>query len=76
MKAAAAAAESQGRWLDALPEAPTYHPTREQWADPLAFVRGIQAEAARFGLAKVVPPLRPVAHAGAVRICVYFLSSW
>lgn len=39
-----------------LKEAPTYHPTREQFQNPMAFIRSIQAEAQEFGICKIVPP--------------------
>ncbi len=36
-------------WLDAIHDAPVYHPTEEQFLDPLAFIASIQPEASRFG---------------------------
>lgn len=41
--------EQQAAWMDRLPEAPTFRPTREQFQDPLAYIRSIQQEAAQFG---------------------------
>jgi jmjN domain len=42
--------KQQAAWMDRLPEAPTYHPTHEQFADPLAYIRSIQQEAAQHGM--------------------------
>ncbi|GAB4814642.1 hypothetical protein N2152v2_001688 [Parachlorella kessleri] len=51
--------QSQLEWLSRLAAAPTYQPSREDWEEPLDFVRGIQGEAARYGICKVVPPVMP-----------------
>jgi histone demethylase JARID1 len=42
--------------LFGLREAPTYYPTPEQFADPLAYVASLPAEARAAGICKVVPP--------------------
>lgn len=39
----------QAAWMERLPEAPTFRPTREQFEDPLAYIRSIQQEAAAHG---------------------------
>ena len=41
--------QQQAAWMDRMPEAPTFFPTREQFEDPLAYIRSIQQEAAQFG---------------------------
>lgn len=46
-----AAAES-----GAIPPAPVFYPSEEDWVDPLAYVRRIQRGASRFGICKVIPP--------------------
>lgn len=42
-----------------VPEAPVYHPTAEEWEDPLAYVASIQDEAVKAGIVKIVPPTGP-----------------
>jgi jmjN domain len=44
------------RDLDKIMEAPEYHPTEEEFSDPIAYVRSIQDEAARYGICKITPP--------------------
>lgn len=39
-----------------LPEAPTYWPTREEFADPVAYVASIAPEASAWGICRIVPP--------------------
>lgn len=41
--------QQQAAWMDRMPEAPTFFPTREQFQDPLAYIRSIQQEAAQYG---------------------------
>jgi jmjN domain len=41
--------QQQAAWMDRMPEAPTFFPTREQFEDPLAYIRSIQQEAAQYG---------------------------
>ena len=46
-----------------VPPAPVFHPTLEEFRDPLAYISRIRAAAEPYGIAKVVPP------AGAARSC-------
>ena len=39
-----------------LPEAPVFHPTEQEFADPLRYIAGIRAQAEPYGLCRVVPP--------------------
>ncbi|TPX09550.1 uncharacterized protein E0L32_009293 [Thyridium curvatum] len=39
-----------------LQEAPTYHPTDEEWKEPMEYMRKITPEASKYGICKIVPP--------------------
>eukprot|EP00271_Cylindrocystis_brebissonii_P019715 TRINITY_DN6164_c0_g1_i1.p1 TRINITY_DN6164_c0_g1~~TRINITY_DN6164_c0_g1_i1.p1 ORF type:complete len:920 (-),score=242.64 TRINITY_DN6164_c0_g1_i1:272-3031(-) len=42
--------------FDFIVEAPVYEPSHEEFADPVAFISSIRAEAEQFGLCKIRPP--------------------
>ena len=64
---ATADAPQQDAWLDRIVDAPTFRPTRQEWQDPLAYVRSIQGEvAARYGICIVRPPVAPTVPGGLV----------
>ena len=39
-----------------LPEAPVFHPTNQEFTDPLRYIASIRAQAEPFGICRVVPP--------------------
>ncbi|XP_062233943.1 lysine-specific demethylase JMJ17-like isoform X2 [Phragmites australis] len=53
--AAAATTTTSGGGVS-VPEAPVFHPTEEEFADPLAYVAVIRPLAEPFGICRIVPP--------------------
>ncbi|RWW82302.1 hypothetical protein BHE74_00009243 [Ensete ventricosum] len=45
------------QWLKSLPLAPEFHPTLQEFQDPIAYILKIEKEAADYGICKIVPPL-------------------
>lgn len=39
-----------------LTEAPTFHPTEEEWKDAMGYIRKISPEGKKYGICKIVPP--------------------
>ena len=42
--------------MAAVKEAPVFHPSAEEFADPLRYIASIRAEAEPCGLCRIVPP--------------------
>jgi hypothetical protein len=56
---AMSAVEEHAPWLREIPSVPVYHPTAEEWKDPLSYIRSIQPEAGKFGACVVKAPITP-----------------
>ncbi|XP_074302318.1 lysine-specific demethylase REF6-like [Silene latifolia] len=46
-------------WLKTLPVAPEYHPSIQEFQDPISYIFKIENEASKFGICKIVPPVPP-----------------
>ncbi|KAF2316117.1 hypothetical protein GH714_041194 [Hevea brasiliensis] len=53
-------------WTEKIPECPVYHPTKEEFEDPLVYLQKIAPEASRYGICKIVSPLSASVPAGVV----------
>ncbi|CAI0470941.1 unnamed protein product [Linum tenue] len=54
------------QWTEKIPECPVYHPTREEFEDPLVYLQKIAAEASKYGICKIISPLSASVPAGVV----------
>lgn len=48
--------EPAGERVFGLREAPTFRPTREEFASPLSYIQQISRVGKKYGIAKIVPP--------------------
>lgn len=50
-----------------VPDAPVFHPTLEEFTDPLKYITGIRHLVQKTGIAKIIPPEGETLHARALR---------
>ncbi|XP_071708844.1 lysine-specific demethylase JMJ13-like [Rutidosis leptorrhynchoides] len=53
-------------WLNEITECPVYHPSFEEFEDPLRYIQKISPQASKYGVCKIVPPLISTTPIGAV----------
>lgn len=53
-------------WTDKIPECPVYHPTKDEFDDPLVYLEKIAPEASKYGICKIVSPITASVPAGVV----------
>ncbi|KDP30391.1 hypothetical protein JCGZ_17120 [Jatropha curcas] len=53
-------------WTEKIPVCPVYHPTKEEFEDPLVYLQKIAPEASKYGICKIVSPLSASVPAGVV----------
>jgi len=53
-------------WTEDIQDGPVFRPTEAEFRDPFAYLEKIRAEAASYGICKIIPPVRPAVSAGLV----------
>ncbi|XP_038888625.1 lysine-specific demethylase JMJ706-like isoform X4 [Benincasa hispida] len=53
-------------WINKIPECPVYHPSKEEFEDPLVYLQKLAPEASRYGMCKIVSPCSASVPAGIV----------
>ncbi|XP_042393921.1 lysine-specific demethylase JMJ706-like isoform X1 [Zingiber officinale] len=53
-------------WIEKIPECPIFHPSREEFKDPLDYLQQIAPVASRYGICKIISPISASVSAGAV----------
>jgi len=53
-------------WTDGIKEAPAFSPTVEEFEDPIRYIETIAPEASKFGICKIIPPVKTAVPAGIV----------
>ncbi|CAD7699924.1 unnamed protein product [Ostreobium quekettii] len=46
----------QLKWIQRVPEAPTYRPSAAEFENPIAYIRSIEPKASKTGVCKIIPP--------------------
>ncbi|XP_022963867.1 lysine-specific demethylase JMJ706-like isoform X2 [Cucurbita moschata] len=53
-------------WINKIPECPVYHPSKEEFEDPLVYLQKIAPDASSYGMCKIVSPFSASIPAGMV----------
>ncbi|KAL9230812.1 hypothetical protein vseg_006112 [Gypsophila vaccaria] len=53
-------------WTEKIPECPVYCPTKDEFKDPLVYLKKIAPEASKYGICKIISPISASVPAGAV----------
>ncbi|QDZ23692.1 JmjC domain-containing protein [Chloropicon primus] len=58
--------EDEYAWMGQIAEAKTFYPTAEDFREPFLYLNKISVEASRYGICKIVPPVKASVPAGKV----------
>ncbi|XP_042010077.1 lysine-specific demethylase JMJ706-like isoform X1 [Salvia splendens] len=53
-------------WTEKVPECPVYHPTKEEFLNPLVYIQKIAPDASKYGICKIISPVSASVPAGVV----------
>ncbi|KAF4375692.1 hypothetical protein F8388_014414, partial [Cannabis sativa] len=54
------------QWIENIPKCPVYHPTMEEFDDPFHYLQTISSHASKYGICKIVSPIKPCVEANVV----------
>ncbi|XP_062098557.1 lysine-specific demethylase JMJ13-like [Humulus lupulus] len=54
------------QWIEKIPKCPIYHPTVEEFDDPLLYLQTIAPHASKYGICKIVSPIKACVPANVV----------